>query len=82
LECTSRHSGPGNPVLNDLFALAQYPTETILNSAGFNIFVSDDFSMVKTLLIEQRRSVLVVMEVSANTEAETRVLLQLKMHRF
>lgn len=55
-----------NLVLNDLYPLAQpYPIEEILTSQGYNILISDDPSLIKPLLFQQKRDLVLILDITS-----------------
>lgn len=72
-----------NLVLNDLCALATpVSIDQITNYVGYNMLVTDNFSLVDELLLFQKRAVAILMEIKEPIRQQSAVLLKLKVYRF
>lgn len=53
----------------------------MVNSNGYNILITDNFSLVKSILYEGRREIIIIVELTIPISIETYLLLALKVYR-
>ena len=72
-----------NLIFNDLAALAApVSINKITSYMGYNLLITDNFSLVEELLLFQRREVVILTEIKEPIRQQSAVLLKLKVYRF